>query len=419
MKRRGLFFTIVALSLAAPHSVRGYGIYSHGELIDLVWDDSIRPLLIQRFPGITGAELTRAHSYAYGGCTIQDLGYYPLGPGFFSDLTHYVRSGDFVAALLRDASNADELAFAVGALSHYVGDVYGHAEAVNLSVGQAFPGLGRKYGTIITFEQAEIAHGRVEMGFDMAQIGAHRFAPVNRSKIGFSVAQNLLDRAFQETYGLTVHSVTGRELRAINIYRFSVRKLLPKFMQVQVFINRERLPHEKDDDARREYLENIRRARRTSISGNEYWVPGVGTHALALVVRIVPKVGKLRIFRLKAPSPETSDLYFHSVNTAVRRMRELIGQLRQNGPEDLALVNVDLDTGTRTGPGAYRLTDDTYARLLNAVTTRSGARIPPGLRDDILQFYSDPSAPISTKNDPRAWAQVLNELRQLRLSAGP
>jgi hypothetical protein len=416
--RHAYLAAMAALALGAPYSARGYGVYSHGELIDLVWGDSIRPLLIQRYPGITEAELLRAHSYAYGGCTIQDLGYYPFANDFFSDLTHYVRSGDFVAALLRDASNADELAFAIGALSHYIGDVYGHSEAVNLSVGRSFSRLALRYGQIITFEQAQLAHGRVEMGFDMAQIGLHRFAPrAYRRQIGFRVAQDLVDRAFYETYGLNMHSVIGPERRAINGYRFSVRRLLPKFMQVQVLINRKRFPGEKDDDARREYLENVANAEYASMPGSAYREPGFGTHLLALFVRVVPKVGTLKILSLKAPSPETSDLYFSSVNTAVGRMRELTGRLRQNPSEDLALVNVDLDTGTRTQPGAYRLTDNTYARLLNRITTQPGMNIPRGLRDDILLFYSDPNAPIITKNDRRALARVMNGLNQLKLSA--
>src|SRR5215467_10585199 len=158
MNWRAFLATMAAFGLGAPPSARGYGVYSHSELIDLVWGDSIRPLLIQRCPGITEAELTRAHSYAYGGCSIQDLGYYPFANAFFSDLTHYVRSGDFVDALLGNATNADELAFAIGALSHYIGDIYGHSEAVNLSVGQAFPRLARRYGPVIPFEQAQIAH---------------------------------------------------------------------------------------------------------------------------------------------------------------------------------------------------------------------------------------------------------------------
>jgi hypothetical protein len=420
MNRRAYFAAMAAFALGAPHSALGYGVYSHDELIDLVWSDSIRPLLIERYPGITDAQLTRAHSYAYGGCTIQDLGYYPFANAFFSNLTHYVRSGDFVAALLRDASNADELAIAVGALSHYIGDIYGHSEAVNLSVGQAFPRLARRYGPVIPFEQAQVAHGRVEMGFDMAQIGLQRFASrAYRRNIGFRVAQDLLDRAFHETYGLTVRSVIGPERPAINSYRFAVRRLLPKFMQVQVLIKRKRFPQEKDDDARREYLENVAKAEYASMPGSAYRDPRLSTHALALVVRIVPKVGTLKILSLKPPSPETGDLYFYSVNTAVGRMRELTGWLRQNPSDDLELANVDLDTGMRTQPGAYRLTDNTYARLLNEITRRPGTKISTGLRDDILMFYSDPSAPINTKNDRRAWAGVMNGLNQLKLSAAP
>jgi len=420
MKRLAYLATMTALAFGAPDSARAYGVYSHSELIDLVWGDSIRPLLIQRYPGITEAEITRAHAYAYAGCTIQDLGYYPFANRFFSDLTHYVRSGDFVAALLRHASNADELAFAIGALSHYVGDVYGHSEAVNLSIGKSFPRLGRRYGPVITFGQAEIAHGRVEMGFDMAQIGLQRFAPrAYRRNIGFRVAQDLLDRAFRETYGLAVRSVIGPEGRALNTYRFSVRKLLPKFMQVQVLLYRRHFPNEKDNDSRSQYLQNVAKADYASLPGSAHPEPGLGTHALALVVRIVPKVGTLKILSLKAPSPQTGDLYFSSMNTSVGRMRELMRRLRQNPSKDLGLANVDLDTGTRTPPGTYQLTDDTYARLLNALTREPGIAVPPGLREDILLFYSDPSAPITTRNDRRAWARVTNQLNQLKLSAAP
>lgn len=416
MSRRA-YLAVMAVALAAPHSARGYGVYSHGELIDLVWDDSIRPLLIERYPGITEAELARAHSYAYGGCTIQDLGYYPFNNTFFSNLTHYVRTGDFVAALLRNASNADELAFAIGAMSHYIGDIYGHSEAVNLSVPKAFPRLARRYGPVIPYEPDPIAHGRVEMGFDMAHIGSRRFAPREyRRNIGFSVAQDLLDRTFPEMYGLTVHNVLGPPPRAIRSYRWAVRRLIPKFMQVQVLINRERFPQEKDTEARRKYFETVAQADYANTPGSAYREPGFSTHALALVVRVIPKVGKLKILSLRAPSTETSDLYFTSMNTSVARMREWTARLREDSSGDLALPNVDLDTGLRTQPGAYPLTDDTYARLLNEITTTPGVNIPRGLRDDILQFYSDPNAPISTKNDRRTWARVMNQLNQLKAS---
>ena len=60
------------------------------------------------------------------GCIIQDMGYYPFGSKFFSDLVHYVRTGDFVANLIGEAQNLDEYAFALGALAHYAADTQGH-----------------------------------------------------------------------------------------------------------------------------------------------------------------------------------------------------------------------------------------------------------------------------------------------------
>ena len=68
----------------------------------------------QRYPGTTETGLREAHAFAYGGCLIQDLGYYPFGKELFSDLTHYVRSGDFVLALLREARNVNEFALPSG-----------------------------------------------------------------------------------------------------------------------------------------------------------------------------------------------------------------------------------------------------------------------------------------------------------------
>ena len=119
---------VLLLLLAPPWHRRAdaYSLLTHEQLIDLTWQDSIVPLLLSRYPGLTPAQLEEARAYAYGGCVIQDIGYYPYGDMTYSNLTHYVRSGDFVVNLFRNAANANELAFAVGALSHYIGDSIGH-----------------------------------------------------------------------------------------------------------------------------------------------------------------------------------------------------------------------------------------------------------------------------------------------------
>jgi len=86
-------------------------------------------------PGLMSA------AFAHGGSHIADLGYFPLGNVFFTDLLHYVRSGDFVATMLARAESVDEYAFALGALSHYVTDDVGHPEATNRVVPEIYPAL--------------------------------------------------------------------------------------------------------------------------------------------------------------------------------------------------------------------------------------------------------------------------------------
>src|ERR1035438_8261329 len=141
-------FLLLLLLLAPPwlRHAAAYSLLTHEQLIDLTWQDSIVPLLLSRYPTLTPAELEQARAYAYGGCVIQDIGYYPFGDATFSNLTHYVRSGDFIVNLFRNAKNANELAFAVGALSHYIGDSVGHLEAINLAVPVEFPKLLAQFG---------------------------------------------------------------------------------------------------------------------------------------------------------------------------------------------------------------------------------------------------------------------------------
>src|ERR1700689_963808 len=109
---------VLALSAGWPSDAAAYAVLAHEAIIDSAWDASIRPLLLKRFPNATPEQLKEAHGYAYGGDNIQGPGYYPHGNLFFSDLTHYVRTGDFVLALLRDAQDLDGYAFALGALAH-------------------------------------------------------------------------------------------------------------------------------------------------------------------------------------------------------------------------------------------------------------------------------------------------------------
>src|SRR4030095_16439218 len=132
---------MVMAGLSAPRQATAYSVLAHEANIDALWDNTIAPMLRVRFPEASPEQIQEARGYAYGGCVIQDLGYYPFGSHFFSNLLHYVRRGDFIAALIRDAQDVDEFAFALGALGHYAADNDGHPMAVNRAVPLMYPKL--------------------------------------------------------------------------------------------------------------------------------------------------------------------------------------------------------------------------------------------------------------------------------------
>src|SRR5689334_10057208 len=160
------------------------------------------------------------------------MGYYPFGKKYFSDLLHYVRTGDFVDALLRDSSDVNEYAFALGALAHYSSDNVGHP-AINRITAIEFPKLRKKFGNEVTYAEDPKAHIQTEFGFDMVQVAKNRYTSDRyHDLIGFEVAKPLLQRAFQETYGLKLEDVFGSVDLSIGSYRRSVSKMIPEMTRV-------------------------------------------------------------------------------------------------------------------------------------------------------------------------------------------
>jgi hypothetical protein len=391
-----------------------YSQLTHEELIDLLWADSIRPLLVARYPQASEAALRRAHAYSYGGCLIQDIGYYPFGKGFFSDLAHYVRSGDFVGRMLRDARNVDEFAFAIGALSHYVGDAIGHGEGINPATALTFPDLESKYGSFVTFEQAPTAHGRTEFGFDVAQTAWHRYASrAYRKKIGFRVARQLLYRAFQETYGIRARGILGPARSALPSYRWSVTRLLPAFLHAQIVLLSSRLPVENQSEARTEFLVRISHAEYAATARNTYSKPGIRARLLAVLILIIPKVGRLKVLAVRAPTADTEELFLRSIDHAIDSFREILARMRANPGEDLRLPNLNLDTGKEVVPGEAEVVDRAFDDLVVRIADEKIV-IPPDLRKLLLSHYADPAHPPHANDDLKERQRVTHAIEVLR-----
>jgi Zinc dependent phospholipase C len=406
---------LCVFSLLIPSQTNAYSVLTHQAIIDLAWDDSILPLLRSKYPNATEKQLRLAHAYAYGGCAIQDMGYYPFGKTFFSDLTHYVRTGDFVASLFRNARDLNELAFAAGALSHYVGDSYGHAIAVNHATALAFPKLERRYGHVVTYEDDPHAHVRTEFGFDIEQVSKHRFPPRDYlERLGLRVPRRLMEKAFFETYGLPLHSILGNERAAIRSYRSAVRSFIPFFGRGEVVLHRHQFLPDLPTPEYEIYSAEMAKADFKKHTADPYQHPGFLAHVTAVLIFIVPKIGAASMLSIKIPNHETQELYVRSMNETLARYREHLAVVMREPIESFALTDRDLDTGAKVKPGGYIRTDQTYAKLVHAVVSNPSMEIPLGLREDVLSYYADPTAPIATKSDKKAWERLQNELEKFK-----
>jgi len=406
------WMVVAVLICALTQPCAGYSVLTHEEIVDLLWADYITPLLLQKYPGTSADALRIAHSYAYGGCLIQDLGYYPFGNRFFSDLVHYVRSGDLVVALIAEASDVNEYAFALGALSHYAADIAGHP-VVNIAVAQEFPKLRAKYGRTVTFAQDPKAHIRTEFGFDVVQVAKHRYtSDAYHDFIGFQVSKPLLERAFRNTYGIELKDVFFNIDLSIGSFRRSISTVIPEMTRVALELKKDEMVKEDPTFAKKKFLYNLKRTEFEREWGKSYQKPGIGARILAVLFRLVPKVGPLKALAFRMPSSDTETLYLQSVNATVEQYRIYLHGLAAG---KLTLENRDFDTGKPTKAGEYRLTDDAYAHLLGKLADARFSDVPPALRQNILHFYQDPSSAISTKRNPDDWNKALSNIEQLRL----
>jgi hypothetical protein len=391
-----------------------YSVLTHEEVVDLLWKDQIVPMLLSRFPAATADDLRKAHAFAYGGSMIQDMGYYPFGNKYFSDLVHYVRSGDFVENLIGEASDIDEYAFALGALAHYASDTTGHP-TVNRIVSMQFPKLRARYGDVVTYADDPKAHIRAEFGLDVAEVAQNQFGgDVYHDFIGFEVAKPVLERAFEKTYGLQLKDIFTDLDLSIGSYRRAISVVIPKMTKAALVAHHDELARRNPSLTAKSFRYRLSRKQYEHEWGKKYQKPSFGTRVLAFLLKIVPKIGPFRAMSFNTPTPQQEQLYLKSLEQTYHEYREA---LLASWNQRLNLPNKDFDTGRQTRGGEYVLTDKAYARLLDELAKHHFARLTAQLRDDIVTFYSNVNAPIATKHDKKKWERTITELNQLKVAA--
>jgi hypothetical protein len=407
------FASIVLLAaiVCAPREAAGYSVLTHEANVDALWDSSIQPLLARKFPRATREQLKHARAFAYGGSVIQDLGYYPFGSHFFSNLLHYVRTGDFVEAMIGEARDIDEYAFALGALAHYAADNAGHPEAVNRAVALMFPKMRAKYGDVITYEKSPATHVLVEFSFDVVQAAGGAYASeAYHDFIGFEVAKPLLERTFQEVYALEMKDLFLNADLTIGSYRRAISDTIPNITRVAWRDKREEIERIKPGIAQGRFIFNLSRRDYERDFGRDYQRPGLLTRFLGVLYKLLPKIGPLRPLKFEAPTPESERLFLASFQDTRERYQTSLQAVSRGR---LSLPNTNFDTGKLSAHGEYALADDTYAELLDRLAGRQFAGVPPGLRKNIAAFYAAAPDRISGKKERKRIEKIRRQLTAL------
>ncbi|TPG72160.1 zinc dependent phospholipase C family protein [Hymenobacter nivis] len=413
------FFTLLLLVSAlglAPAAA--YSVLTHQANVDSCWKPCLLPALQRRYPGSTAEELVKAKAFAYGGAIIQDMGYYPLGAALFTNLTHYVRSGDFVRNLLNEAHDRNEYAFALGALAHYAADLEGHSEGTNRALALVYPELKAKFGNIITYEDAPKQHNQLEFAFDVTQVAAGRYRTEDyHDAIGFEVAKEVLERAFEKTYGLPLSKVFFNTDVSIATFRFAVQSVIPLASRSAWHYQKKDIRKLTPGIKRRAFVYHQNRKEYRELYGKKYERPGFGARVLSVFVGILPKVGPLKPFAFRPPTPEALKIFRASFATV---LKTYCGLLSQQGPQPPApaLANEDFDTGSATHFGEYALADKTYGEWVRKLAREKFAGITPLVRSNILTFFaSAKEKPVDKEeqedDNRKETAEALAELKAL------
>jgi hypothetical protein len=411
MRWRAVIGALAIVTLLMPARAHAYGVLAHEACIDALWDKAIAPLLKQKYPQATEADLLGARAFAYGGSVIQDLGYYPFGNRFFTDLLHYVRSGDFVEALLHDATNINEFAFAIGALAHYATDNVGHPKGVNKSVPLVFPKLRARYGDVVTYEDAPASHVMVEFSFDIVEVAAGSYLPeIYHRFIGFQVAKPLLERAFRDVYGLEMKDLFPDEDLSISTYRRSVSELIPELTRVAWRDERKKILQITPAVSESSFVYTYTREEYEQEFGTGYLKPGWLARIVGFFYRILPKIGPLKPLTFKKPTPDAEALFESSFVDARAQYGAVLAAL---GRGRLDLANTNFDTGQASTLGTYRLVDQTYAHLLDRLQRRHFAMVSAALRNNITAHYARSAGQPQAAPDRKQAEKIREQLAAL------
>lgn len=380
---RLLLISLVILC-TAQHS-KAFAILAHEAIIDAEWEKYIKPALLAKYPASTPDELKKAHAYAYGGCLMPDMGYMPFGDPYFTDLLHYVRTGDFVSELINDEKNVNQYAFALGALSHYMADEYGHSIATNKTVPLVYPNLEKEYGPTVTYADDHTSHSRIEFAYDVLQTAQGHYATIAyHDFIGFEIDSTLLATAFLKIYGENLNVVFPDYSSTVSTFRWGVRDLIPALIRQAWHLKKAEIKKNDHTASHSKFRYHMSRRQFNKEFGSDYIRPTFKARVIAFIIAILPKIGPLKKLKFKDPGPEGEKLFNAGIDSILLHYTVAV---EQTSNKKTKLTDIDYDTGKPTALNEYKLTDDTYKKWLESLQKQNFVNADDKLKFNIAHFY--------------------------------
>ena len=398
---RPIFAVLLSIAslLIIPTTSHAFSVLAHQALVDQTWRSQLVPLIKQRFPNASEQELQDARAYARAGSHIQDLGYFPLGNREFSDLLHYVRTGDFVTRLLKEAQTPQQYAFALGVLAHYEGDSVGHPLATNLAVPILHPDLQQEYGDAVTYAESPSAHLQTEFRFDILQVAHRKEIPdLFEHSIGFQVPRESLERAFKETYGLGLDDLFTNYDVAVTTYRWGFRTFIHEATGIAWQLYREDIDSLEPGAVEKSFVETMPRADFEKEFGRALNEPGYFARFIGWTGSLIPSVGPFKHLPYKPLPPDVKILFFRAYRDASDRYRQDLAKIP---PHHIELQNLNLDTGVPDKPGVYQPSDKAWATLLRIHAKDHFARMPKDLAEEMAKHFQNRDAALKLVDDDK------------------
>jgi len=381
-----LFVIVFTLGLLKPEKSKAFAVLAHEAIVDAEWETNLKPMLLARYPGATPAQLKDAHAYAYGGCLMPDMGYMPFGDPYFTNLLHYVRSGDFVSELLNDAQNLNQYAFALGALSHYMADEYGHSLATNKTVPLLYPELKKKFGNVVTYADNPTAHSRTEFAYDVLQTAQGHYATIAyHDFIGFKMDSTLLAQALLKVYGEKLTDMFPDYSGTLSTFRWGVRQMIPALVHKAWHLKKNEIKANDSSASRSRFKYRMSKKAFKKEFGGNYTKPTFLARVVAFMIEILPKVGPLKSLKFKDPGPQGEKLFNASIDSILFHYS---AELKIVAGNKVHLKNIDYDTGNPTTLHEYQLTDETYQDWLQSLQKQKFVNADDGVKMNIINYYN-------------------------------